>query len=805
MMNKKLPWMLMVPPLLFGGTSVLASSQIEEVIVTANKREESLSDIGQSVSAISGDALERQGVSDLDDLAAAVPGLNYAPSATGTAIFTLRGVGFNESSLGVYPSVSVYIDQVPLSFPVMARHAGYDLERVEVLKGPQGTLFGQNATGGAINYVAAKPTDTWTAGGDVSYGRFNKIETNAVISGPLSDTLGMRVAMNGINSDDWQESVTRPGDTNGEQSHIAGRFILNWEATDNLNLLFNANGFSDKSETQARQQIALRPANPAYVATSYPSITFSPDESRAADWTHFETDPALGVVDPNTGAVQPGTSPLVDFSPKGDRDFYQMSVRADIDITDNITLTSLTSYSDYEQKQSLDSSGSEYLITDLHRADGDIQSFNQEFRIGNNDSDTMLWVVGATYEDSQTVENQVGRYKHTAYNPSFLYINASASETIQDIKNYAFFGNVDYYLSDTITLKAGARYTDSSNAASICSFTLPGGNVDKFFNILGGLLGTVPFDPIAYNDCYSLNENNVPGEIFKKTLDEDNVSWKVGIDYKITDDTLLYANASRGYKAGSFPSLAASGYSGLQPVTQESLTSLEVGIKTQLFDNRLAINGALFHYDYKDKQIRGKISDITFTSLDALVNVPESEIFGAEMDLTYYPDIDGLTITAAVTYLDSEVTDYTGVNFLGQDNFDHSGDVLPFTPEFSGSLDVDYRFLNTVHGSAFAGFSVSYQSEMDAALSSERLDYAGGTGAIIRSGVGDCVYCVDSYTTVNARVGFESADERWSVMLWAKNIFDEYYYTQVIASYDSASRYAGMPATYGVKFSFKFE
>ena len=180
------------------GTPVEAASDNSgDIVVTANKREQSLNKVGLTVTAFSAQQLTERRVNSLQDLAAAIPGLAFAPSANNTPILTLRGVGFNESSLGVYPAVSVYVDQAPLPFPVLASHATFDLERVEVLKGPQGTLFGQNSTGGAINYIAAKPTKEFKAGGDVSYGRFNQIEANAFVSGPLSDTLGARLAVRG--------------------------------------------------------------------------------------------------------------------------------------------------------------------------------------------------------------------------------------------------------------------------------------------------------------------------------------------------------------------------------------------------------------------------------------------------------------------------------------------------------------------------------------------------------------------------------------------------------------------------------
>src|SRR3546814_1717680 len=153
------------------------STPSDEIVVTANKREQNLNDVGATITALSGDQLDERRITSLEDIAATVPDLSFAASTANTPIYTLRGIGFNESSLGVYPAVSVYIDQAPLPFPALASHSAYDLDRIEVLKGPQGTLFGQNSTGGAINYIAARPTERFEAGGDIRFGRFNRSRT----------------------------------------------------------------------------------------------------------------------------------------------------------------------------------------------------------------------------------------------------------------------------------------------------------------------------------------------------------------------------------------------------------------------------------------------------------------------------------------------------------------------------------------------------------------------------------------------------------------------------------------------------
>jgi iron complex outermembrane recepter protein len=180
----------------------------DEIIVTAQKRSERLMDVPLSISASTGDTLKQHGISSPGDLQKVVPGFTYAESAYGAPIFTIRGIGFYDEAIAIAPTVSVYVDQVPVPFSRMAEGTALDLERVEVLKGPQGTLFGQNSTGGAINYIAAKPTDTFHAGADISYARFNSVDAQGYVSGPLADGLTARIAGQYQRSDDWQKSVT---------------------------------------------------------------------------------------------------------------------------------------------------------------------------------------------------------------------------------------------------------------------------------------------------------------------------------------------------------------------------------------------------------------------------------------------------------------------------------------------------------------------------------------------------------------------------------------------------------------------
>src|SRR5258706_3450863 len=185
------------------------SDQISEIIVTAQKRSERLNDVPMSITALTGERLQELQVLQVSDLSRVVPGFSYQPSDYGTPVYSIRGIGFKDVAVAVAPTVSVYIDQVPLPYSVETQGAAFDVDRVEVLKGPQGTLFGQNSTGGAMNFIAAKPTEHLEAGADATYGRFNEADAQGFLSGPLSDTVSARVAVRNEQRDALQMRENR--------------------------------------------------------------------------------------------------------------------------------------------------------------------------------------------------------------------------------------------------------------------------------------------------------------------------------------------------------------------------------------------------------------------------------------------------------------------------------------------------------------------------------------------------------------------------------------------------------------------
>ena len=752
------------------------SSSADDIIVTANKREQSANKVGITITALGGEELARRQISSLSDVANAVPGLVFSPSTANTPIFTLRGVGFNEKALGVYPAVSVYMDQIPLPFPVLASHAAFDLERIEVLKGPQGTLFGQNATGGAINYIAAKPTDEWMGSGSLGYGRFNRVELNGVVSGPLADGIGVRLAVQGVHSSDWQQSATRD-DTLGKEEYLAGRLLVDLNMSGPIRAQLNLNGWIDKSDPQALQYFLLLP-NPPGVNEAVQNFPFANLDPRSADWSTGE------------------------YRPRADRRFGQAALRVDGDLTSDLTITSLTSFIAFKQEQTADGDGMSLALLNNSPDDGTIDSFTQELRIANNPGGRLNWLVGANLEKSKVKQRQDIYFPDgSVNNPGNLNIFQNANQTRQDFSTLAAFVSGDYAITDRLTLKAGIRYTSSEIKANLCGMDAGDGRINELFTLLGNLLSGTVVPPLQPGDCYSMNEKNIPGEPFIDRLKEDNVSWRGGLDFQVNPDLLLYGNISRGYKAGSYPTIAAATTVQLSPARQEHVTAYEAGFKARIIDRTLQLNGAAFYYDYGDKQVLGKVLDPIFGLLDKLINVPKSRIIGAELEASWTPS-DNISVRAGGTYINSRVQDYSGYDVLGVVQ-DFEGVALPFTPKWTYSLDAEYHTPDLISGGEFfVGATLTGKSAQDAVFAGDRVSLPNRPGAKVVDNLAHPFH-IDAYATVDGRIGY-NADSGWQAMAYVKNAFNKYYIANVIPGADNSARFAGRPVTYGVQVGFDF-
>jgi iron complex outermembrane receptor protein len=751
------------------------NNAIEEIIVTAQKREQSINNVGMSITAATGDQLADHGITGPEDLGKIVPGFVYTPSGLQTPVYSIRGIGFYERSLAAAPTVSVYMDQAPLVSPIMTLGSSLDIERVEVLKGPQGTLFGENSTGGAVNYIAAKPTHEFASGASVSAERFGRVDDSGYVSGPITDTLRARLSVRTVEGGAWQQSLTRPGDTLGNERKLIARLLLDWTPTDRWTVSTTFNGYRDRSDTQALALNRIAPVNPALAIPALLNAPLAPADAREADWS-------------------PDNPKHLNNS------FWQGSARADYQLTDTVKVTSLSTYSNLETDIWTDNSGTSLQNEDNHEA-GFYKSFIQEVRL-SGDGDRVNWVAGANYEHDRVDDNnEVFIAQGTITTPVQAVpafadvppIATASAYTNQQITDKAIFGNIEYRLIDPLTVQAGARYTDSRRNGVACSYD-PTGATGQNFEALEELFTaagakTSPYVPIAPGQCYILDSTLTPVlDGVHEQLNEHNVSWRTGLNYKFPNGTLAYANVSRGYKEGAIPQINASAASEYVPAKQERVDAYETGLKAPLLSGRVHTDTAVFYYAYKNKQERGDVIDPVFGALETLVNIPKSTVWGVEEQLTAEP-VAGLTFNVGITYINAKVTGpFVGVNREGdQSNF--NGSPLPYSPKVLANADAQYEWSLTNGMRPFFGASLVHHSDDNATFRSAQYPAH--------------PFDIKAYTTLDLRAGIASRDNKWRVMLYGRNVTNTYYWTGVTQGLDTDGRLVAKPAIFGITVSVR--
>lgn len=799
-------------------TQIRRGLSIEEVLVTAQKREEGANDIPLAIATYTGEDLVALGVSDTRDLGKLLPGFNYADGGFNTPIYTLRGVGFNENSQTASATVGVYVDEFNLPFPIMTKGSNVDLARVEVLKGPQGTLYGRNTTGGAINYIANKPSDSLLYGGSIAYSSYETTEADGFISGPLSESLSARLALRAINSSEgWQRSRTRHSssdayngdtgrnlggdyqqfgyDTLGEVDKQSGRFSLSWLLSDNVDLSYHIDGWRDRSEPQALQVIAIESQNATLGAAGlhpevadYPVNDKDTQDSRAADW-------------PNIG---------MEF--RLNDSFYSTGVRVGWTLSENLDAVFLASLGRFESDGSfIPQSGVDTVNTERN-VFATTDYYNIEWRLSGRYQDEVFWQIGVNYSEDDVAEFQ--RLHHETVSIIFP-VDAPNGDGVAGLDNRsgfdgnqlaevaAVFVHGEWEFTDSWTLTAGARYTDEARKFNGCGRDVnvddePGadqdspGAQDEGVGLAGAFSAlSLAQSPLAgylpgtaeSGGCFTLDsETRRPGRYFGE-LAEDNVSGRLALDWLFAEDMLAYVALSRGFKSGSFPVINISDSVQFEPVTQEQLDALEIGAKLTLLDKSMQLNASVFDYRYKDKQLVTNFRDPVFGALPILRNAPKSTVRGAELDVKYTP-VEGLYLSLAAAYLDTEVEEFVSGDSNG-DEFDFAGKPFNYSPRWEYTVLLDYVLPVFDRYDLSIGVDYSYSGESNASLEQDER------------------FFIDDYGIINARVALAPTAGPWQLMLWSRNLGDEYYYNNVTNQLDTIGRYTGMPVTYGISLSWQ--
>ena len=579
------------------------------------------------------------------------------------------------------------------------------------------------------------------------------------------------------------------------------RASLAFDPGESTHIDFSATWWRNESDTVAGQGIGFTPATAASPFNAPGLVNYvagnQPHEATNADWA-----PAA-VRGANIGTGLGFQGPLREDNP-----FTGLKLRLDQDLSENVRLVSLTSYNDFERDALADWSGVPYEIL-LQHTTGTIESLAEDLHVEGGD-DSMHWLVGAYYANDDIVDanrtllgqnanvtliRTVGQpllatpFNCCGYTPSDLSQAFRSYEDIGHIETntWSVFANGDWRLNEALRLNAGLRYTEDEQKYRGCSRDF-NGNMLPNVNVVNRALYLQTYGalaaPISQGQCVTFDPATGTFGEARSTLDEDNLSWRVSLDWNVADQTLMFLSASRGAKAGTTPINAANLARQNAPVKQELLTAYELGLKSTLAQNTVQLNLSGFFYDYEDKQISTYFADPIYTALARLDNVPKSTAYGVEGELTWSPS-RFLTLAASALWLQTEIQDYIGTNAAGQpQNFD--GAEFIYSPEFQGSLSIIFDHEISDALGLQVTLNTRYQSESNTIFEDLPL------------------YALPSYGLVNASIGLHGRDDRWSVTLWGRNLTDEYYWSAVASNANVVVRFPSPPLTYGATLGFKF-
>jgi iron complex outermembrane receptor protein len=613
-------------------------AQLDEITVTAQKREQSIQDTPIAVTVLTGETLVKMGVESGNDVAQYTPGLAIAPvqGAGNVPNISIRGVGLNDfRDFNESPS-AVYVDEVYKGALAGLDFALYDLDRVEVLKGPQGTLFGRNATGGLVSYLTARPTDTFEGYARLSGGSFGDIKAEFAVSGPLSDAVAGRLSVLYHTNDGVRHNVNPDGKDGDQIDLAAARGQLDFKLSDSGSLLLTAEAGKNDNAGGNPYRYA-----PALFSGGAPVVPTEIDEANR--------DAVVGTSDLNDINVSAGL--------KTDTDFKSGTARLTWDFG-GVDLVSITNYQDFNkhQIQDCDSAPIDLCFTDYTSK---VKQFSQELRL-QGEIDKLLWNAGLYYFDlsNKGTQSLFGPVAGLLLAPGTDSTTTTFDTTTTSM---AAFGQLEYRITDDIALIGGLRYSDDQT------------DMTQVF------LLTVPEDALGFTGGIAYP---------KETQKKKNTSYTAKITWDVSDATMVYAGIANSFKGGTFNSGFGPVDPSLYSVKPEELTSFEMGFKSESSDRRNRFSGAAFYYDYKDMQA------FQFVGLNQLLFNADATVKGAELEWTGLPT-DALEISAGVSYLDTNVKDVADSNGLVKDR------EMVLAPEFSLNAMARYTW-NLSSGSALA-------------------------------------------------------------------------------------------------------
>lgn len=740
------PFTFYIPACLTGlifAPNLTFAAEIEEVVVTAQKREQNIQSIGLSVQALSSDEIAARGLRQSSDILDQFANVGRNAANGINAGYTIRGVGTNNFHGNVARAVSVYQDDVSINNPYGGSASVFDLERIEVLRGPQNTLFGRNAIGGAVSYISAKPVIGADLNGYLSLtaGNYGYLQAEGAMGSGLSDTLATRLAFSSTRRDGLFTNIA-PNSSDaklGEKELDAVRAQLLFEPTDSAHFLLKVHHNSHGGKSLSNKAIGLRDPNDPSQACDTQAIAAGSDFQQ-----HVDCVTSTGFNPSSSNWHQ-----VVDVSPASqDVDVDGATITARFEMSD-VTLTSITAVEHTTLAFSEDL-GAEDQLRMIAMQDTEFEQLSQEWRLTSTEESRLRWIAGIYLFDEDMRQNTNVRRVVIANGAPITPYNILT----QDEKDYSAYGQFDYDLSGNTTLTLGLRYTENHKSA------------DSLFGVVRTTEANYPSTTFIDQSIVTALTGDTPGQcpppvggipcttdLGRIRQSVDALGHNLRLTHQATENTLLYASYAHGFKSGGFDTRALAAFAGTanNPVEPEYLDAIELGAKAT-FNKRLRINGAIFQYTWEDLQ--------TFDSVDgspAFLNIPEVLIQGAEVELTWYLAHDW-RIEANIGLLNSEIRDTGGL--AGVDE----GHELQNTPTHSSTFLVEKNI-------RFAQSELRLRS--DVRHIAEQVDSLNNTNDPFTTKVSQ------TYWNVWAQYTLDKAPLSFS--LWGKNLTEEKTCHQIAA------------------------
>lgn len=733
-----------------------ATVGLEEIVVTARKREERLQDTPIAISAFSAEGLEQRAINTVTELGDFAPNVKFnsavpVSATNATAAIFIRGIGQNDYQLSADPGVGLYLDGVYISRGVGNVLDVLNIERIEILRGPQGTLFGRNTIGGAVNVVTRKPGDEFSGNAELTTGRFNRIQGRFSVDLPIAPSLSASVTGLYHKRDGHVKGIVAQAPDLGDTDAASGRLALRWTPSETVEINLSVDGSRTREESAPNVLIGINEGGGSFVQawnaiySGNPALCTGNSPARLTNPACINAQYLLG---PYRHAGTFDTiSPV--FRAAGDRRYqsgsdvniWGVSGTVDWDLAEEVALKSITAYRKVTGFWARDPDHTPAGVIGTTN-DWVQDQFSQELQLGGRLLDDKLnWLVGAYYSTED------GEHKDYVNILDALFLSGATLSG----KSYAFFGQATYEIIPDLNFTAGIRWTEDKK-----TFT----NNNQFV-VEAGFITGAPLNP---NGSGLQNGDPLMGPLGRSQTITDR-AWTpmFNLSYRWTPELMTYASYSEGFKGGGFTQRVFPPLGFIPSFAPEFSTTYELGFKTDLADNRVRLNGAVFQNDYDNLQVT--VNDPVLGFAPIIQNAAKARIKGFELEMLARPT-EALRVEAAIGYLDAK---YRSVDIRASAGGTGGGvtrtDRLQNAPEWTLSAGVSYEFDFMDSGTLTPRVDWSYRSTV--------ANDAVNTPLLIQKG----------YSLFNASMAYRTASDKWQVVLGVKNITKEEY---LVAGYDDA-------------------